>query len=127
MDHSIDKRWKIGEGFMHLENMFLVRLVSVSKGSFQPEIWVADTSMHTTHWDRPAAGPGTGTFPGDPMLSLGSRTEQSTSLIPVEMTIDIPLLSVAPVDDMSTMFRELISHDFNHLLNRTKGEGGRAF
>ena len=40
MHESIDDRWKIGEGFMHLENMFLVRLVSVSTGSFQPEIWV---------------------------------------------------------------------------------------
>lgn len=40
MDDSVEKYWKIGEGFMHLENMFLVRLVSVSKGSFQPEIWV---------------------------------------------------------------------------------------
>ena len=37
---SVEKCWKIGEGFMHLKNMFLVRLVSVSKGSFQPEIWV---------------------------------------------------------------------------------------
>ena len=43
MDGSADKRWKIGEGFMYLENMFLVRLVSVSKGSFQPEIWVIDS------------------------------------------------------------------------------------
>lgn len=42
MDESTDNKWKIGEGFMHLENMFLVRLVSVSKGSFQPEIWVVD-------------------------------------------------------------------------------------
>ena len=29
---------------MRTDNMFLVRLVSVSKGSFQPEIWVADPS-----------------------------------------------------------------------------------
>jgi hypothetical protein len=42
MDGSTDKQWKIGEGFMGLDNMFLVRLVSVSTGSFQPEIWVAD-------------------------------------------------------------------------------------
>ena len=27
---------------MHLENMFLVRLNSVSKASWQPEIWVRD-------------------------------------------------------------------------------------
>jgi len=30
---------------MHIDNMFLVNLVSVSKGSFQPEIWVADPSV----------------------------------------------------------------------------------
>ena len=29
---------------MRIENMFLLRLVSVSKGSFQPEIWIADPS-----------------------------------------------------------------------------------
>jgi len=40
VDGSVEKYWKIGEGFMHLENMFLVHLVPVSKGSFQPEIWV---------------------------------------------------------------------------------------
>ena len=38
--------WKIGEGFMHLDNMFLVRLESVSKGSWQPEIWVADPTVY---------------------------------------------------------------------------------
>ena len=38
--------WKIGEGFMHLDNMFLVGLESVSKGSWQPEIWVADPTMY---------------------------------------------------------------------------------
>jgi len=43
MKKSTDKRWKVGQGFMRLENMFLVRLVSVSKGSFQPEIWVVDS------------------------------------------------------------------------------------
>ena len=41
---STDKRWKIGEGSMCLSNMFLVRLESVSKGSFQPDIWVEDVS-----------------------------------------------------------------------------------
>ena len=39
---STPKQWKIGEGFMHLDDMFLVRLKSVSNGSWQPEIWVAD-------------------------------------------------------------------------------------
>jgi len=43
MDESVDQRWKIGEGRMRLENMYLVRLVQVSKGSFQPEIWMADS------------------------------------------------------------------------------------
>lgn len=45
MDGSTHKRWEIGEGFMKLENMFLVQLESVSKGSFQPEIWVVDPTM----------------------------------------------------------------------------------
>ena len=40
MDGFIDQQWKIGEGFMELEHMYLVRLVSVSTGSFQPEIWI---------------------------------------------------------------------------------------
>jgi len=39
---SAPREWKVGEGFMRLENMFLVRLDSVSKGSWQPEIWVMD-------------------------------------------------------------------------------------
>jgi len=38
--------WKISEGFMHLDNMFLVRLESVSKGSWQPEIWVAGPTSY---------------------------------------------------------------------------------
>ena len=37
--------WKIGEGFMHLDNMFLARIESVSKGSWQPEIWVVDPTV----------------------------------------------------------------------------------
>lgn len=40
MEDSAHHCWKIGEGFMRLENMYLVRLVHVSMGSFQPEIWV---------------------------------------------------------------------------------------
>ena len=40
MDESVDKQWKVGEGFMQLRNMYLVHLVSVSTGSFQPEIWI---------------------------------------------------------------------------------------
>lgn len=38
--NSADKCWKIGEGYMRFENMFLVSLLAVSKGPFQPEIWV---------------------------------------------------------------------------------------
>ena len=30
---------------MQIDDMFLVRLVSVSKGSYQPEIWVTDPPM----------------------------------------------------------------------------------
>ena len=40
MNGSTHRQWEIGEGFMQLENMFLVQLESVSCGSFQPEIWV---------------------------------------------------------------------------------------
>ena len=47
-DGSVEGRWKASEGFMHIENMFLVRLASVSKGSFQPEIWIADPSVGST-------------------------------------------------------------------------------
>ena len=42
---STPRKWKIGEGFMRLENMFLVRLDSVSKGSWQPEIWVMNPAV----------------------------------------------------------------------------------
>ena len=42
MDGSAHGQWEIGEGFMRLENMFLVKLEPVSWGSFQPEIWVMD-------------------------------------------------------------------------------------
>lgn len=40
MENSADNCWKIGEGSMRFENMHLVSLSAVSKGSFQPEIWV---------------------------------------------------------------------------------------
>ena len=36
---------------MHIDHMFLVRLESVSKGSFQPEIWVEDTTMVRAGWE----------------------------------------------------------------------------
>jgi len=37
--------WKIGEGFMKFDNMFLVSFESVSRGSFQAEIWVVDPTV----------------------------------------------------------------------------------
>ena len=40
MENSADNCWKIGEGYMRFENLYLVSLLAVSKGSFQPEIWV---------------------------------------------------------------------------------------
>ncbi|KAF9789778.1 hypothetical protein BJ322DRAFT_1105640 [Thelephora terrestris] len=40
-DGTVEDCWRVGHGFMHIDNMFLVSLESVSKGSFQPEIWVA--------------------------------------------------------------------------------------
>ena len=39
-DGSVEDHWRIGQGFMHIDNMYLVSLTSVSKGSFQPEIYV---------------------------------------------------------------------------------------
>ena len=42
MDASTDEQWKIGEGFMRLDFMYLAKLESVSTASFQPEIWVFD-------------------------------------------------------------------------------------
>ena len=43
ISESTPRQWKIGEGFMHLDKMFLVRLESVSNGSWQPEIFVDPT------------------------------------------------------------------------------------
>jgi len=40
MEGSVDQQWRVGEGFMFLRNMYLVRLLSVSTGSYQPEVWV---------------------------------------------------------------------------------------
>ena len=39
-DGSVKGHLRIGQGFMHIDNMYLVSLVWVSKGSFQPEIFV---------------------------------------------------------------------------------------
>lgn len=40
---SVDARWRVGQGCMKFEKMYLVRVVWVSKGSIQPEIWVDDS------------------------------------------------------------------------------------
>lgn len=40
MDPSTDPQWKVGQGFMKLEKMYLVSISWVAKGSVQPEIWV---------------------------------------------------------------------------------------
>lgn len=45
-DRPVEDHWRIGQGFMHIDNMYLVSLVSVSKGSFQPEIYVDVPSCH---------------------------------------------------------------------------------
>ena len=45
LDAGTDERWKIGEGFMHIDNMFLAKLEFVSKGSFQPQVWVTNPAM----------------------------------------------------------------------------------
>lgn len=47
IDVTTNNLWTIGEGFMHLDNMYLSELESVSKGSFQPTIWVRVTGPGT--------------------------------------------------------------------------------
>jgi len=53
IDTSTRERWKIGEGFMNLENMFLVRLDSSCEGTLQPEIWVMDPASGSLPRSRP--------------------------------------------------------------------------
>lgn len=45
MNPAVDRKWQIGEGFMHIDNMFLAKLVPVSKASYQAEIWVMDPTV----------------------------------------------------------------------------------
>ncbi|KAF9777988.1 hypothetical protein BJ322DRAFT_510417 [Thelephora terrestris] len=45
MDSSIDRKWKVGEGFMQLNNMYLAKLEPTSRGSFQPQVWVVDPTV----------------------------------------------------------------------------------
>jgi hypothetical protein len=45
IDSSTPEQWEIGQGIMHIDNMFMVSLESVSKGSFQPVIYVVDPAM----------------------------------------------------------------------------------
>ena len=39
------KEWIIGKGFIDLDDMFLVKFESVSDGSWQPEIWVKNSTI----------------------------------------------------------------------------------
>ena len=55
IDTSTPEWRKIREGFMHLENMFLVRLNSSCEGTLQPEIWVVDPASDSL----PSSQPGT--------------------------------------------------------------------
>lgn len=45
MDGSPENDRAIGKGIMIFENMYMARLHCVSKGSFQPEIWVRDPAV----------------------------------------------------------------------------------
>lgn len=45
MDASTPQQWNIGGGFMHLRNIFLVKLKSVSRGSYQPLFYVVDPTV----------------------------------------------------------------------------------
>lgn len=47
IDATTNNLWTIGQGFMHLDNMYLSELESVSKGSYQPTIWVRVTDPGT--------------------------------------------------------------------------------
>lgn len=48
-DPAIEDRWRVGQGSMFIDNMYLVSLVSVSRGSFQPEIWIAAPQVTHAH------------------------------------------------------------------------------
>lgn len=81
LDVSTFEHWRIGEGFMTLDNMFLVRLISVSRGSFQPEIWVMEPMPSslppirptTTSEDRAQLGKGPlELFPSSQNVSAGT-------------------------------------------------------
>ena len=49
MDPSADREWQIGEGFMYLDNIFLARLESVSRGSYQPAFYVVEPTLEESH------------------------------------------------------------------------------
>lgn len=44
-DPSTGEQWEVDEGFVHLDNIFLRKLESVSKGSYQPVFYVVIPSM----------------------------------------------------------------------------------
>lgn len=114
IDTSTPERWKIGEGFMYLENMVLVRLDSSSRGTWQPEIWIMDPALGslppsrpgTTSEDRVQLGkaqlvsPPSSTVPApDSTITTsttlgGPRTEQTTHR-------SLPSQSAAAVDDLT--------------------------
>ena len=77
--HPIDEAngWKIGEGFMRLENMYLASLISASKGSWQPEIWVGDPPSETP---PPISTSGPTTTNEDTISAPGPTTTTFTTL-----------------------------------------------
>lgn len=58
IDVSTSECWKIGDGFMRPENMFLVRLDPISKIFWQPEIWVDPNWDPASRSERRAGVPG---------------------------------------------------------------------
>lgn len=73
MDPSTDKQWEIGEGFMHLNNMYLTKFESVSRGLFQPQVWVKDPTVEET---------------GPPKIT-GER-ESLLEIVPSSIPIQVP-------------------------------------
>lgn len=45
MDASTPQQWKIGEGYMKIQNVYLTGLESVSMGSYQPRFYVVDPTV----------------------------------------------------------------------------------
>ena len=83
MDASTSDLWRIGQGFMCLENMSLVRLNPVSKASWRPEIWVRD--------------PAPGALPPTPVSGAITTSEDRVQLgrgqlrSPPSSTVSVPV------------------------------------